>query len=66
MTAKMRKRVNKALADKNLQTALPTFMLLTKLARQIGMEDIDFASLRDEVRQVKEKSIDNLPQLVER
>ncbi|GAH99901.1 unnamed protein product, partial [marine sediment metagenome] len=62
----MRKRVNKALADKNLQTALPTFMLITKLARQIGMDGIDFNSLRDEVRQVKEKSIANLPQLVER
>jgi len=66
MTTKMRKRVNKALADKDLQTALPTFVLITKLARQIGMDGIDFASLRDEVRRVKEKSIANLPQLVKR
>jgi len=65
MTAKMRKRVNKALADKNLQTALPTFMLLTKVARQIGMQGIDFSTLRDELRRVKEKSIANLPQLVQ-
>ncbi|PIZ27309.1 MAG: [Fe-S]-binding protein, partial [Chloroflexi bacterium CG_4_10_14_0_8_um_filter_46_9] len=65
MTAKMRRRVNKALADKNLQTALPTFMLITKVARQIGMQGIDFSTLRDELRRVKEKSIANLPQLVQ-
>jgi iron-sulfur cluster protein len=65
MTAKMRKRVNKALADRDLQTALPTFTLITKIARQIGMDGIDFAALRDEVRRVKEKSIADLPRLVE-
>jgi len=66
MTARMRKRVNRALADRDLQTALPTFTLITKLARQIGMEGIDFAALRDEVRRVKEKSIADLPRLIER
>lgn len=66
MTAKMRKRVNKALADRDLQKALPTFTLITKVARQIGMEGIDFAALRDEVRRVKEESIADLPRLVER
>ena len=65
MTAKMRKRVNRALADRDLQTALPTFTLITKIARQIGMEGIDFAALRDEVRRVKEKSIADLPWLIE-
>jgi len=65
MTAKMRRRVNKALADRDLQTALPTFTLITKVARQIGMEGIDFAALRDEVRRVKEKSIADLPWLIE-
>jgi len=65
MTAKMRKRVNKALADRDLQTALPTFTLITRIARQIGMEGIDFAALRDDVRRVKEKSIADLPWLVE-
>ncbi len=65
MSRAMIKRVHKALADENLQTALTRLMGLIKFARQIAFTDIDFESLSKEIRRVKEKSIANLPQLVE-
>ncbi|UCH51433.1 MAG: LUD domain-containing protein [Chloroflexota bacterium] len=61
----MTKRVHKALADENLQTALTRLMGLIKFARQIAFTGIDFESLSKEIRRVKEKSIASLPQLVE-
>jgi iron-sulfur cluster protein len=65
MSRAMTKRVHKALADENLQTALTRLMGLIKFARQIAFTDVDFESLSKEIRRVKEKSIANLPQLVE-
>jgi iron-sulfur cluster protein len=65
MSRTMTKRVHKALADENLQTALTRLMGLIKFARQIAFTDVDFESLSKEIRRVKEKSIANLPQLVE-
>jgi len=65
MSRTMTKRVHKALADENLQTALTRLMGLIKFARQVAFTGIDFESLSKEVHRVKEKSITNLPQLVE-
>ena len=65
MSRTMTKRVHKALADENLQTALTRLMGLIKFARQIAFTGIDFESLSKEIRRVKENSIANLPQLVE-
>jgi len=65
MSRAMTKRVHKALADENLQTALTRLMVLIKFARQIAFTDLDFDSLSKEIRSIKEKSIANLPQLVE-
>ena len=65
MSRAMAKRVYKALADENLQAALTRLMALIKIARQIAFTGVDFDSLSKEIRSVKEKSIANLPQLVE-
>ncbi len=65
MSRAMTKRVHKALTDENLQTALTRLTGLIKFARQIAFEGVDFDSLSQEIRSVKEKSIANLPELVE-
>jgi len=65
MSRAMTKRVHKALADENLQTALTRLMGLIKFARQIAFAGVDFESLSKEIRRAKERSIANLPQLVE-
>lgn len=65
MSRAMAKRVHKALTDENLQVALTRLMGLIKFARQIAFEGVDFDSLSQEIRSVKEKSIANLPELVE-
>jgi iron-sulfur cluster protein len=64
MSRTMRKRVRKALADKDLQTAMARLMPLFKLGRQLGMTGIDFKALQQELHRVKEKAIDNMPQLI--
>ncbi len=65
MSRAMAKRVHKALTDHNLQAALTRLTELTKFARQIAFADIDFDSVSKEVRSIKEKSIADLPKLVE-
>ncbi len=65
MSRTMAKRVNKALGDENLQAALTRLMGLIKFARQMAFEGVDFDSLSQKVRSVKEKSIASLPELVE-
>jgi iron-sulfur cluster protein len=65
MSRAMTKRVHKALADENLQAALTRLMGLIKFVRQLAFTDLDFESLSQEIRRVKENSIANLPQLVE-
>jgi len=62
----MARRVHRALADENLQQALGRLTPLLSAARQIGMGGIHFDALSQEIRRVKEESIANLPQLVER
>lgn len=64
MSRTMKKRVRKALADQNLQTAMARLMPLLKFARQMGMTGIDFKALQQELHEVKEKAIANLPQLI--
>lgn len=61
----MTKRVHKALTDENLQAAFSRLAPLGGALRQMAMESIDFDALSKEIRRVKEKSIANLPQLVE-
>jgi len=65
MSREMTKRVHKALSDKDLQTALHRLVPLVKAISQMSLEGIDFDALSKEIRRVKEKSIANLPQLVE-
>ena len=65
MSKTMTKRVRKALADKNLQTAMSRLMPLLKVVRQMGMSGIDFKTLQQELHHVKEKSIANMPHLIE-
>lgn len=65
MSRAMSKRVHKALGDENLQAALTRLMGIIKFARQVAFEGVDFDSLSQKVRSVKEKSIDSLPELVE-
>jgi len=64
MSRTMRTRVRKALSDQHLQTAMARLMPLFKLGRQLGMTGIDFKALQQELHQVKEKAIANLPQLI--
>jgi iron-sulfur cluster protein len=66
MTAKTRKQVSKALADRDLQAALGNFTMLTRLGRQMGMQGIDFPALQKDLRARKEKSIEDLPRLISR
>jgi len=65
MSRAMTKRVHKALTDENLQTALTRLLGLIKFVRQIAFAGLDFESLSQEIRRVKENSIANLPELVE-
>jgi len=65
MSRVMAKRVHKALADDNLQTALTRLFGLIKFVRQITFANLDFDALSQEIRRIKENSIANLPQLVE-
>jgi len=65
MSRDMTKRVHKALADENLQAALRSFVPLVKAVRQIALTSTDFDALSQAIHRVKEKSIANLPQLVE-
>ncbi|MBM3154232.1 MAG: 4Fe-4S dicluster domain-containing protein [Chloroflexi bacterium] len=64
MSRTTRTRVRKALADQHLQTAMARLMPLLKLGRQLGMTGIDFKALQQELHQVKEKAIANMPQLI--
>jgi iron-sulfur cluster protein len=66
MSRAMTKRVHQALMDKNLQTALTTLLGLIKYVRRLAFANLDFESLSQEIRRVKENSIANLPELVER
>ena len=65
MSRAMARRVHKALADENLQSALGKLTPLLKVVRQMALGGIDFDALSEEIRRVKEESIANLPQLVE-
>jgi iron-sulfur cluster protein len=65
MSRAMTKRVHKALMDENLQAALTRLLGLIKFVRQIAFAGLDFESLSQEIRHIKEDSIANLPQLVE-
>jgi hypothetical protein len=62
MSRAMTKRVHKALTDENLQVALTRLLGLIKFVRQIAFTGLDFESLSQEIRRVKENSIANLPQ----
>ena len=57
----MAKRVHESLTDENLQSVLRGFHIPTRARRVIP----DFDVLSKEIHRVKEKSIANLPQLVE-
>lgn len=65
MSRAMTKRLHKALTDENLQTALTRLMGLIKFVRQLAFANLDFDSLSQEIRRIKENSIANLPELVE-
>jgi iron-sulfur cluster protein len=65
MSRAMTKRVHQALTDENLQTALTRLMGLIKFVRKLAFANLDFESLSQEIRRVKENSIANLPELVE-
>jgi iron-sulfur cluster protein len=65
MSRAMTKRVHKALADENLQTALTRLLGLIKYVRKLTFANLDFESLSQEIRRIKENSIANLPELVE-
>jgi iron-sulfur cluster protein len=61
----MTKRVHRALMDENLQIALTRLLGLIKYVRQLTFAHLDFESLSQDIRRVKENSIANLPELVE-
>ncbi len=65
MSREMTKRVHKALADENLQAAFGRFGPLISIVSQMARAGVDFDALSQEIRRVKEKSIADLPQLVE-
>ncbi|MDD5313235.1 MAG: LUD domain-containing protein [Dehalococcoidia bacterium] len=65
MAAGIKKRIKNALADNNLQTALGRLAVLTKGGRRMGMKGIDFEVLRNDLHDRKEKSIANLPHLIQ-
>jgi iron-sulfur cluster protein len=65
MSRSMAKRVHMALADENLQVALPRLMGLIKYVRGRAFAGLDFEALSGEIRRIKEKSIADLPCLVE-
>ena len=64
MTDKTRKQISKALADKDLQSALANFTMLTRFGRQMGMKGIDFDALQRDLRTRKERAIEDLPRLI--
>ena len=65
MTVDSRKQIRKALADRDLQAALGTFTMLTRIGRQMGMKGVDFPALQQDLRSRKEKAIAGLPGLIE-
>ncbi len=61
-----KQKVRGALADNNLQTAIKRSVDAYVKARERAMDGFDFASAQDSVRNIKERSIDNLEDLFAR
>jgi len=61
----MSRQVDRALSDQNLQTALSRLVSLIKIGRQITFTGVDFDGLSRQIRRVKERAIDRLPELTE-
>ncbi len=64
MAAKLKKQIRQALADKELQAALSGFTAICKIGRRYGMKGVAFEELRQDLRSRKEKSIEDLPDLL--
>ena len=64
MAAKLKKQIREALADKELQAALSGFTSICKIGRHYGMKGVPFEELRQDLRARKEKSIEDLPDLL--
>lgn len=60
-----RRLVRKALEDTTLQTALARASKAYKTARVEGMKDFDLRAAQEEVRRIKERSVDRMGELFE-
>ncbi|MFQ3550265.1 MAG: L-lactate dehydrogenase (quinone) large subunit LdhH [Armatimonadota bacterium] len=64
MSSKQQKqKINKALHDEYLQTALKRAVSAYRKARETALDGFDFEGARKEVRAIKEKSINQIPEL---
>jgi L-lactate dehydrogenase complex protein LldF len=63
---KFQKQLDKAVKDPHLNTALTRGLTTIRDRRDNAFKDLDFEGMRSEFRAIKEKSIANLPDLVDR